>query len=153
MQPVEHKRDQIQKLLDNFQLKREQILVTEKNWRDAFFNEQQLSPDELLRAEQLRLIHRNEYNKTRRQFSSLRKFVESSVADRFATPAEVEAIYGGEQGNPQNLFAVPESMPVVETSQSIIKRHSNDYWLRFQKPFGADGRQCVCSGAGAHWCY
>ena len=134
MEPVEHKRAQIQKLLDNFQIKREQILTTEQKWREAFFSEQQLSPNQLLHAEQLRLIHRNEYNKTRRQFGWLRKYVKSSVADRFATPNEVEAIYGGEQAMPRNLFAVPKSMPNVQVSQSISKRHSRDYWLRFPSP-------------------
>jgi hypothetical protein len=134
MKPVEHKRAQIQKLLDNFQAKREQILITEQKWREAFYSAQQLPPNQLLRAEQIRLIHRNEYNKTRRQFGWLRKYVKSSVADRFATPTEVEAIYGGDQGDPHSLFAVPESMPRVEVSQSINKRHSKDYWLRFPSP-------------------
>lgn len=133
MPVLESKRANIKHLLDNFEAKRAQILKTEHAWREMFFNQRPFPESELHQLERLRLAHRNEYNKTRRSFAHLRKNVTSSVRDCFLNPQQVIDIYGKQNDN-QALFGVPDMLPEIEVSQSIIKRHSKNHWLRFASP-------------------
>ena len=134
MEPLDDKRAEIQQLLNLFEQKRQQIVETEGRWRLLFFGTQDSSTEQLIDAERSRLAHRNEYNATRKTFSSLRKHVRSSVYDCFASPQQAQQRYGDDPEQDEALFARPEQMPQVNVSRSIEKHFSTDYWISFESP-------------------
>ena len=134
MEPIEQEREKIQKLLDQFEIKRKQIAATEVQWRVKFFSADDCTEQDLVDAEEKRLAHRNQYNATRKTFRSLRKYVRSSVYNCFASPEQAVQLYSDDKKADQDLFARLKSMPAVSVSRSIEKRFSNDYWLSFDSP-------------------
>lgn len=132
------KQSKTSKALNTFELNRIQIANTEEKWRAAFFvsdpNASAHNSAQLKNMERLRLDHRSHYNATRFRFWHHRKAVGMSVANKFPTPDEMQAVYGESDETWQQRFLAPESFPDVTQSQAIVVNEVNSYWIRFQSP-------------------
>ena len=121
-----------------FELSRIQIANTEEKWRAAYFGDadQTLTHNQtqLKNLERLRLDHRSHYNASRFKFWHYRYAVDMSVANRFPSPDEMQALYGESEKDWQQRFTAPDTFPEIEKSKAIVANGVKIYWIRFQSP-------------------
>jgi hypothetical protein len=132
--PNASQRKRIQRALNHFERCRLKAFSTEKLWDDYFFGSQDVPPNRLPIVEEMRLDFRTAYNLSRRNFSSLRKLVITSVKMDPPTPEQVAGRFGENGERVDALFALPAQFPRVEVSRPVPIQTGQDYWVRFPSP-------------------
>ena len=103
-------------------------------WERVFFGAAESRPQDRIAIEAARQSARHHLNGKRWALRARagRHVPRAKLA--IATPAEVEALYGGGPAAFKARAAPPATMPVVEMSRALPTAAGRDYWLRFPSP-------------------
>jgi len=139
LDPLTSPRYHLRELLARFEQTRAAADALDAAWRQAFFAGHdsdgfEPSPVQLSALESARLDSRHRFNSMRAQFRGLLRVKPPRIRHDIPGPDAVGRVYDRALADPSRVFAPPATMPAVEVSHTIARRHGRDYWLKFKSP-------------------
>ena len=130
---LEHS-ERLASALAKFEEARAAVNGIEAEWERVFFGPEDQPESYRVAVETARLNRRHAYNATRRHFAFLLPQHIPRVKLEVDTPEAVRAVYGPALADRRHYVAVPNPMPVVEASRTVLGANGREYWVRFASP-------------------